>query len=136
MKTSPVLLTLNLEHSSGQEQIILSDVPAWELGNLHLDESTHTQDLPFHKELQFVVKAKTSSKILLALVGSPKQFLRRTFGGSLEVDYYSMPDQLQFEWKLLQTNINDKIVGKTFRLVQSNVPLADVHSCKEELVAV
>lgn len=132
MKTSPVLLTLNLEHSSNQDQIILSNLPTWELGEFNLDQPTC--NLPLHKDLQFVVKAKTSSKILLALANSPKQFLRRTFNGEeLEISYYSMLDQLQFEWKLLQNSIQDKIVGQTFRLVQSNVPLTDVH-CGEELV--
>ncbi len=129
MKTSPVLLTLNLEHSS--DQIILSNLPAWELGDLYLDEPTYNP--PLHTDLQFVVKAKTSSKILLALVNSPKQFLRRTLNGELEVTSYSMPDQLHFEWKLLQNNVQDKIVGQTFRLVQTNVPMAEVH-CGQELV--
>ena len=125
MTTPPVLLILELDKGSSKDQIILSNVPSWEQGQIALSYPLH--DLPFDQKLDFVVKAKTSSKILLALATSPREFLRRTITREVAVDYYSMPDQLLFEWKLLKNNVKDKIVGKTFRLVQSNVPVVEVN---------
>lgn len=125
MTTPPILLTLELDKGSAKDKIILSNVPSWEQGQVALNYPMY--DLTFDQSLQFVVKAKTSSKILLALANSPKEFLRRTATREVAVDFYSMPDQLLFEWKLLKNNVKDKIVGKTFKLMQSNVPMVEVN---------
>lgn len=123
MTNSPVLLTLERSDGHSNEKIILSNVPSWEAGNA-LEQYT-TCNLPISTNLQFIVKAQTSNKIVLISAKNPQHFLRRTLTRELRSTPYNFEEKLHFEWKLLWSSAQNNMVGKTFHLSQSSVPLLE-----------
>lgn len=123
MTNSPILLTLERSDGYSKEKIILSNVPSWEAGDA-LEQYTAC-DLPISTNLQFVVKAQTSNKIILISAENPQHFLRRTLTKELRSTPYNLKEKLHFEWKLLWSSAQNNMVGKTFRLSQSSVSLLE-----------